>query len=211
MTTASAKLDAAIRAMPAVDSPISSLKIAWPEMGTYVLLGWAEAIERDLRLADEGIAAAKAAGPCEDGRIAVEHSYWRLGSARDRLATLAALCTGVPTIEIRRQRQIMFRRTAHDHEKRLKQRLNGLAAQGHSTATRLVQLNGESGARLLIRHQQSHSMAPILDATSLVWIEIGHIKTPGGVFYYDAHQSFRRARWTRTTSRRPPCSSARLA
>src|SRR5690349_6198366 len=90
MTTASAKLDAAIRAMPAVDSPISSLKIAWPEMGTYVLLGWAEAIERDLRLADEGIAAAKAAGPCEDGRIAVEHSYWRLGSARDRLATLAA-------------------------------------------------------------------------------------------------------------------------
>jgi hypothetical protein len=43
-----------------------------------------------------------------------------------------------------------------------------------------VGLNGEAGAKLLIRHQQSHGLAPILDADSLVWIEIGHMKTPGG-------------------------------
>lgn len=188
MSTATDKLDAAIRAMPVVDCPISSLNLAWPEIGTHVLLGWAEAIERDRRLAAEEIAAAKADGPCEEGRVAVEHGYWRLGSARDRLATLTALATGVPTVEVRTHREILFRRTAHEHERRLKRRLNDLAAQGHAAAARLVQLIGECGARLLIRHQQSHGMAPILHASSLVWIECGHIKTPGGVFHYDAHR-----------------------
>lgn len=184
----SSALETAVRSMPALDHPASQLSAAWPELGYSNLIGWAVAIERDLRLAAEALAGATAAGPCEQGRTGIEHGYWRLGSARDRLATLAALVTAVPTIEIRKARQIVFRRAAHEHEKLLKRRLNDLAAQGHPAAARFVQLYGESGARLTIRHQQSHGRAPILDPSSLVWVECGHIKSPGGVFGYEALQ-----------------------
>jgi hypothetical protein len=188
MNTTADRLTPAIEAMPVTARPHGPLTHAWPSQGRHVLIGWADAVRRDCKLADDDIANARAFGACEDGHTATEQGYRRVAAARDRLATLAALLTGTPTIEIRRGKQLLFRRTAWEHADRLTRRMKDLAKQGHPAARRFLDAQREAGQKLLIRHQLSHGMPPILGASPLAWIEVGHISGDRGIYHYQGTQ-----------------------
>lgn len=184
MTDLIEKLTAAIESMPTGALPPSELSYAWPAIGRQIPIGWLKEIDRALRLARKQLAAAESAGPTDDGRTEVEHAYWRLGSARDQVRMLIALLLDVPCLYVKRRRFVSLKPEWDD----VKKALGLLDAQGHGMARDVVQLHGRLGGKLLIRHQQSHSLAPILAAPSLVHFEVGHIRSPGGVYGFRAHQ-----------------------
>ena len=137
---------------------------------------WVKQLERELEIANSLIESAAAAkDPADEGQVDLEHAFWRLGSAHDKLLVIAALVVGPVTLE-RRGQSVAFRPSR-------KETLKRLAARGSEHSKPFLRLMGCTRPRLLLRHQQSHSLAPITGPHSLIWIEVGEVEAGGLIGY----------------------------
>jgi hypothetical protein len=157
--------------------PLSDvLRKAWPAIGIQWVVHWAKQLARDLEIANELIErAAAASDPTDEGQVDLEHAFWRLGSAHDKLLVIAALVVG-PVRLVRKGRSVAFRPAP-------KETLKGLATLPSEHSKQFRRLLRNARRRLLLRHQLSHSLAPITGPHSLIWVEIGEVEAGRTIGY----------------------------
>jgi hypothetical protein len=157
--------------------PLSDvLRRRWPAIGIQWVVHWVKQLERDLEIANELIeSAAASSDPTGEGQVDLEHAFWRLGSAHDKLLVIAALVVG-PVRLVRKGQSVAFRPSA-------KETLRKLAALRSDHSKQFRRLMRSARRRLLLRHQQSHSLAPITGPHSLIWMEVGEVEAGGLIGY----------------------------
>lgn len=158
------------------------LRDMWPEVGRAWAVGWAQELERDLDIIARDLKAANNADAPQDAVEPLENALWRLGAAREKFYAITALAFAVPSLRIKRDKRqtLTFQPPVEVVRSRLRQ-----YAGDHPSATRVIELDGQVKAALLLRHQATHSLAPIVEAHSLTWYEAGFIRD-GGVIGYRA-------------------------
>jgi len=121
--------------------------------------------------------AADSSSPADDGRVDLEYAFWRLASARDKLRIVIALVVGPVRLRLTRAESVPKFRPSW---KKTRQKLMALDSEH---AKRVVEHDEEADKRLLLRHQTSHSLAPITGTQLLLWIEIGNVEAGKVVGY----------------------------
>jgi hypothetical protein len=178
----------AIERLDAGQLPMSDgLAIGWPDLGRRWIVLWAVELDRDVRLTGESVAAAPEIGSGPEGVAHLEVALWPLTAGREKLHALIALVFGVDALRVSKNKKRIQRFEPDRHVNRT--RLNELAGD-HVAATDLLALD-EALARhrfLRLRHQLTHSLAPILEWRSLMWFEVAEVKR-GGVIDYGARYS----------------------
>lgn len=183
---ATAALVAAIDKLPYDSSrrPASDeLRMAWPDVGRAWIGGWARELGRDLRTIAGDLQTAAAASTENEALVSLENAVWRLGAARDKFYAIVALAFGIPSLHIGKAKAqtLSFRPDA----KAGKAKLRELQA-GHEAARRIVDQDGKLRQSLLLRHQATHSLAPLVKSHSLTWFEAAIVER-GGVRRYEAY------------------------
>jgi hypothetical protein len=156
------------------------LRMAWPDMGRAWIAEWVRELGRDLRSIGIDLAAAAAAPSEEEALTPLENALWRLGAAREKFNAVVALSFGIPSLHIGRDnKQTLSFRPSSDA---CREKLRELQAQ-HQSARRILDLDGKLKQSLLLRHQATHSLAPLVKSHSLTWYEAALIER-GGVMHY---------------------------
>ncbi|MCC6224599.1 MAG: hypothetical protein IT201_14040 [Thermoleophilia bacterium] len=133
-----------------------------------------------MRLISDKPTEARATAAPDDALVPTENALWRLAAAREKLHAIIALAFGVPCLRITRPtRRVLFVRV---DERATKARLQDIT---HPEAREVLGADATLKSCLLLRHQLSHSLAPIVKAASVAWVEIGHGRN-GGVYGYQA-------------------------
>jgi hypothetical protein len=156
------------------------LRMAWPNLGRAWIAAWARELARDLRTIANDLEAA-AAAPSEDEALTpLENALWRLGAAREKFYAVVALAFGIPSLQIGQDKKqtLSFRPDSETCRTKLRE----LQAD-HDAARRILDLDGELRQSLLLRHQATHSLAPLVKSHSLTWYEAALIER-GGVMHY---------------------------
>jgi hypothetical protein len=179
-----ATLVAAIEQLGADLLPHSpGLRAAWPAVGRQWIAPWAVELGRDLGLASESLDAAAEAGPGPDGVAHAEVALWRFAAARELFHAVVALVLGVPALRLTKRKKGIQRFEPDPRANRA--RLRDLA-RDHPVADDVLALD-EALARhrfIRLRHQRTHSLAPILEWRALVWFEVAELER-GSVMRYD--------------------------
>jgi hypothetical protein len=172
----------ALRGLRADELPnADGLRASWHDLGVTWSLDWARAYGRDLRLAAESLDRAQELGPVDTGEAKIENALWRIDSAYEKLHDLIALGLGVPSLRLRKDRKGILRFESDRRRNRRKLReVNGPAG------TDLLKLDEEvfNHRGLELRHQMTHSLAPIRQWRSLIWFEQAEVDERGGVVSY---------------------------
>jgi hypothetical protein len=159
-----------------------NLRSAWPDLGRAWIAQWARELGRDLHTVATDLEQAAAATTGDEALTPLENAFWRLGGARDKFYAVIALAYGIPSLEIGDDKnQTLSFKPDHDA---CKQRLSELQPD-HPPAARILNFDGKLADSLLLRHQATHSLAPIVKSPSLTWAEAAIIEG-GGVKYYEA-------------------------
>jgi hypothetical protein len=184
-TNPSERLRVAINALnPGEEHPPAVVVQGWDDLVRITLVGWADALDRDLRRATAALdAAGEAAGaaPSDDQVAAVEECLWRLASASEKLDAIAALAfDGKPFVVVADKPTELDMRPSRD---RNKEALTKIGTQpAHDLLEARADLAGERS--WLRRHQLMHSLAPIDALADLgVFIRVHH--RDGRIFGYE--------------------------
>ena len=99
LSEAMSNLASAVESMPD-GSPCRCEKVraVWPRLGRHSILGWIEALGRDLRKIEQSIERAAANPLADDGVSALEEALWRADAAREKLNAVFALCFGTSVL-----------------------------------------------------------------------------------------------------------------
>lgn len=157
-----------------------SLRQGWPDLGRAWIAAWARELSRDLDVLASELDNAKSAATDDDVLTPLENAFWRLGSGREKLHAIIALCFGVPSLVIGKDKKqtLSFRPKIDDTRAALRELRPRTANAG-----RLIQADGRISQSLLLRNQVAHSLAPIINAHSLTWYEAALLEN-GGVRHY---------------------------
>ena len=180
-----ASLVAVIERLGAEHLPHSpGLRPAWPDFGRQWIAPWAVELGRDLGLAGESLNAAAEAGPGPDGLAHAEVALWRVAAARELFHAVVALVLGVPALRLTKRRRGIQRFEPDPRANR--SRLRELSAE-HPAAAGVLELDVKLSRHRFVqlRHQRTHSLAPILESRALVWFEVAEVER-GGVSHYAA-------------------------
>jgi hypothetical protein len=136
------------------------------------LLGWCDALERDLGIIANAIHKADAAAP-ETAAEPLENAHWRLDSSREKLHAIIALAFGVPSLEFKdgTKKPPAFRINTH----KTCEAIGRLSAE-HTVAATLLTHDATLKSKFLLRHKIAHSLASIDNLQSAGWIEYGFAK-----------------------------------
>lgn len=161
--------------------PLSGgLRTAWPDLDRAWIVSWAKELERDMQLISAQLAEARAAAAPDDALVPTENTLWRLAAAREKLHAIIAFVFGVPCVRITRPtRRVPYFRV---DERATRARLRALP---QAEASEVLDADATLKGCLLLRHQLSHSLAPIVKARSVAWVEIGYVHD-GRVYAYEA-------------------------
>lgn len=179
------RLVAAVGALVPGQMPASDgLRSAWSDLGSWWAVKWSESFARDVRLAASDLDAA-AASFGEDGVVHIEHALWRIDAAFEKFHDIAALTIGVAALQLNKNKRGVRRFESDRRANRT--RLRELADQ-HPVAHEILRLDESinNHRALELRHQMTHSLAPILEWQSLVWFEVGEVDDKGHVLGYTA-------------------------
>lgn len=171
---------------PEVPPHSQELRQGWRDLGGMWLKRWAEALERDVRLASAALDRASALGATEHGATEVEHALWRVDAAYEKLRDVIALGLGVPALQLSKDRKGIRRFESDRSEVRKKLRV---LEDNLPTAKALLQIDESLHNHRFreLRHAVTHSLAPILMWESLVWFEVGEIDERSVVAYSSHH------------------------
>jgi len=128
-------------------------------------------------------ARAEAEGATDQGATEIENALWRVEAAFEKLHDVIALGLGVPALKLNPNKKGIRRFESDRRENRKK--LRELAAD-HKAAGAILEIDERINNHrfLALRHQMTHSLAPILAWRSLIWFEVGEIDDKGGVVAY---------------------------
>ena len=159
------------------------LRMAWPDLGRTWIAEWARELGRDLRTVASDLNTAAAAEVEADALRPLENALWRLGAAREKFYAVIALAFGIPSLQIGddKKQTLSFRPDNELCKAKLRELLHD-----HEPARRILDLDGKLRQSLLLRHQATHSLAPLVKSQSLTWYEAVLIKR-GGVWAYMAY------------------------
>jgi len=186
ITSAIGKLvDVITNLEPRVEPRTPELRSAWRDLGSTWTAEWARSLGRDLTKAAAALDRARTIGATEDGAAEVENALWRVEAAYEKLHDVIALGLGVPALELTKNRK-GIRRFESDRRANRK-RLRELTDRW-TVAQTLLDLDQQIGRHrfLELRHQLTHSLAPILAWRSLLWFEVAEIDQRGGVVAYSS-------------------------
>jgi hypothetical protein len=157
-----------------------ALRAAWPDLGRSWVANWVKELGRDALTIASNLTDARAAPTDEAALTPLENAAWRLGSAREKFHAVIALAYGIPSLHIGRdsKQTLSFRPSIDDTREKLKELRDRSEA-----ADRVIGADGRVKASLLLRHQATHSLAPLIDAPSLLLYEAAIIER-GGVNHY---------------------------
>ena len=181
-----AALVEAIRALRVDRRPRSDgLRVAWPTDGATWTTTWAEAIDRDLAIASSALTRAKDTGATDEGAADVETALWRVDSAFEKFHDVVALTLGVPAMTLNRDKRGVRR---FESDPRRNRRTLRELAEAHAAAQELLDIEERiyNHRFLALRHQMTHSLAPILEWKSLMWFEVGEVDHRGSIAGYSA-------------------------
>jgi len=184
---ATAALVDAINALRVVEEPCSdALRSAWRDDGAIWTVNWAESLGRDIANAAAALERAEAEGATDQGATEIENALWRVDAAFEKLHDVIALGLGVPALKLNPNKKGIRRFESDRRENRKK--LRELAAD-HKAAGAILEIDERINNHrfLALRHQMTHSLAPILAWRSLIWFEVGEIDDKGGVVAYSSH------------------------
>lgn len=184
-TSPSERLRVAIIALNSgEEQPPAVVVQGWDDLVRITLVGWADALDRDLRRATAALdTAGEAAGaaPSDDQVAALEECLWRLAAASEKLDAIAALAfDGKPFVVVADKPTELDMRPSRDRNK------EALTKIGTQPARELLEARAElAGERSwLRRHQLMHSLAPIDALADLgVFIRVHH--RDGRIFGYE--------------------------
>jgi hypothetical protein len=160
------------------------LRIAWPELGRTWVAAWVTELGRDAKTIASDLRTARNAATEEDALTPLENAAWRLGSAREKLHAVIALSYGVPSIRIGSDaRQTLSFRPNVDETRAKLRELRSRSA----SAQRVIDADGQLKAALLLRHQATHSLAPLIKPNSLTLYEAAIIERGGVKDYVSCH------------------------
>ena len=161
---------------------------------------------RDLRNAETALDRAGSAGATDEGVAEVENALWRVDAAFEKLHDIVALGFGVPALKLTRNKQGIkrFESDRRANRKRLRE-----LAGAHPAAETLLDRDEQIGSHrfLELRHQLTHSLAPILAWQSLLWFEVAQIDEKGNVLDYEARHLTPNERIQDSTSPRAAVSA----
>lgn len=153
---------ALINALEPGEPPRShELRTAWRDLGPSWIVNWAVSLGRDVRNAASALDRASELGATDEGAARVENGLWRVDSAYEKLHDVLSLSLGVPALKLNANRKGVKR--FESDRKAIRKRLREVA-EGYPAAGELLKLD-ESIANhrfLELRHQLTHSLAPIL-------------------------------------------------
>jgi hypothetical protein len=184
--SATSKLVDAITNLEPEEEPNTvELRSAWRDLGATWTVAWARSLGRDLTNAAAALDCAETAGATEDGAAEVENALWRVDAAFEKLHDVIALGLGVSALKLTKNRKGIKRFEADRRANR--KRLRELAEQ-QAVAQTLLDVDEQIGNQrfLELRHQLTHSLAPILAWQSLLWFEVAEIDEKGGVVAYSS-------------------------
>jgi hypothetical protein len=156
------------------------LRMVWPDLGRAWIAEWAHELGRDLVTVGGDLERAFPGATEDEALTALENALWRLGAAREKFYAVVALAFGIPSLLIGddKEQTLSFRPKVETCRKKLRE-LQGL----HEPARRILNLDGTLRQSLLLRHQATHSLAPLIKSHSLTWYEAALIER-GGVQHY---------------------------
>lgn len=162
------------------------LRSAWRDLGVTWIVEWARSLGRDLTNAAAALERAEAVGATEEGATEVENALWRVDAAFEKLHDVIALGFGLPALKLNKNKKGIKRFESDRRGNR--RRVRELVGQ-HPVARQLLDLDEQIATHrfLELRHQLTHSLAPILAWQSLLWFEIAEIDEKGGVISYSSH------------------------
>jgi hypothetical protein len=186
VNSATTKLvDAITNLEPEAEPHTPELRSAWRDLGATWTVEWARSLGRDLTNAAAALDRAETIGATEDGAAEVENALWRVDAAYEKLHDVIALGLGVPALQLTKNRKGIKRFESDRRANR--KRLRELAEQQAVAQTLLDADEQISNHRFLeLRHQLTHSLAPILAWQSLLWFEVAEIDEKGGVVAYSS-------------------------
>jgi hypothetical protein len=156
------------------------LRIAWPDLGRAWIAEWVREMGRDFETIGIDLERAAATPVEAEALIPLENALWRLGAAREKFYAVIALAFGIPSLHVGadKKQTLSFRPDGEECRAKLRE----LQAQ-HEPARRILDLDGKLKQSLLLRHQATHSLAPLIRSTSLTWYEAAFVEQ-GGVQRY---------------------------
>jgi hypothetical protein len=178
-------VDAINNLQPREDPRTAELRSAWRDLGATWIVEWARSLGRDVTNAAAALERAEAAGATEEGATEVENALWRVDAAFEKLHDVIALGFGVPALKLNKNRKGIKRFESDRRANR--KRVRDLVEQ-HHVAQQLLDLDEQIATHrfLELRHQLTHSLAPILAWQSLLWFEVAEIDEKGGVTSYSS-------------------------
>jgi hypothetical protein len=179
-------VDAITTLEPAEEPNTVELRSAWRDIGAMWPVEWARSLGRDLTNAAAALDRAEAAGATEDGAAEVENALWRVDAAFEKLHDVVALGLGVPALKLTKNRKGIKR---FESDRRANRSCLRQLAEQQALPQALLEVDEQIGNHrfLELRHQLTHSLAPILAWRSLLWFEVADIDEKGGVVAYGSH------------------------
>lgn len=178
-------VDAITNLEPEEEPRTPELRLAWRDLGATWTVEWARALGRDLTNAAAALDRAETLGATDDGAADIENALWRVDSAYEKLHDVIALGLGVPALQLTKSRKGINRFESDRRANR--RRLRELAEKQAVAQVLLTDDEQISKHRFLeLRHQLTHSLAPILAWQSLLWFEVAEIDDKGGVVAYSS-------------------------
>jgi hypothetical protein len=178
-------VDAITNLQPEEEPNTVELRSAWRDLGGTWTVEWARSLGRDLTNAAVALDRADEACATDDGAAEIENALWRVDAAFEKLHDVVALGLGVPALKLTKNRKGIkrFESDRRANRKRLRQ-----LAEQHAVAQTLLDVDEQIGNHrfLELRHQLTHSLAPILAWQSLLWFEVAEIDKKGGVVAYSS-------------------------
>lgn len=156
------------------------LRMVWPDLGRAWIAEWARELGCDLATISADLEGAAAVTTENEALTPLENALWRLGAAREKFYVVVALSFGIPSLRIGddKKQTLSFRPNVEACREKLRE------LQGpHEPARRILNLDGTLKQSLLLRHQATHSLAPLVKSHSLTWYEAALIER-GGVQHY---------------------------
>lgn len=187
LDSATSELVDAITSLEPEEEPHTvELRSAWRDLGSTWTAEWARSLGRDLTNASAALDRAEIAGATEDGAAEVENALWRVDAAYEKLHDVIALGLGVPALQLTKTRKGIKR---FESDRRANRRRLRKLAERQAVAQTLLDVDEQIGSHrfLELRHQLTHSLAPILAWQSLLWFEVAEIDEKGGVVAYSSH------------------------
>jgi hypothetical protein len=161
-----------------------TLRNSWPGFGRSWVAEWAAKLGRDAAIIALDLEAARGAATDGDAETLLENAAWRLGAAREKLHAVIALSYGRQALRIGegKKQRLSFEPDTDD----TREKLRGLRAASPA-ADAVIQADGQLKAILLLRHQATHSLAPLTTAPSLLLFEEALLENGRVLAYFPFH------------------------